>query len=238
MKGTLYLIPTPLGKRKENVSLPEETLRVARSLKRFVVENVRSAQSFLQWIGHPLRPHEIEFRVLNRKTPEHEVYGFLGLLRSGDTGLLSEAGAPAVADPGSVLVRMAHEAGHRVVPLPGPSSPLLALMASGLDGQRFTFHGYLPREREACRQAIREMERESQQTGRTQIFMETPFRNNALLNLLLESCDSQTRLCVAADLTMPGEQVSTQRIEAWRSATLPDLNGIPALFLLSAPSML
>ena len=114
--GTLYLIPTPIGRQKENHVLPEHTIEVVRKLDRFIVENIRTAQGFLQWVGHPLKPYEPQFRVLTRKTPEEEIYSFLELLRDGDAGLMSEAGAPAVADPGAKLVRMAHDAGHRVVP--------------------------------------------------------------------------------------------------------------------------
>lgn len=230
--GKLYLVPTPLGKRKENLSLPEHTLSVVRGLNRFIVENIRSAQSFLQWIEHPLKPFEPDFRLLNRKTPDHEIYSFLSLIREGDTGLMSEAGAPAIADPGSKLVRMAHEAGHTVHPLSGPSSIVLALMASGLPGQQFTFHGYLPRDGHSRTRAITELESDSRKTERTQIFMEAPFRNQPLFEALVKTLQPETLLTVAVRLTMPDEEVITKPVSEWLADPKPDLNGRPAIFLL------
>ena len=232
--GTLYLIPAPLGKQRQNLSLPDHTLQVARSLKQFVVENIRTTQGFLQWINHPLKPHEVEFRVLNKKTPEHEIFGFLKLLEEGDVGLMSEAGAPAVADPGAQLVRMAHDRGFRVVPLTGPSSILLALMASGLNGQQFAFHGYLPVDPGKRKEKIRELEKESAARRQTQIIMETPHRNRQMLESLVKSCRPETKLCVAANLTMPDEMIRTQTIDKWSKALEDGPGGRPALFLILA----
>ena len=141
----LFLIPTPVYREKENRVMPEATLDVVRSLSCFVVEKVQPALSFLQWVKHPLQDYELTMRVLNKKTPDHEVAGFLKLFDEGNVGLMSDAGAPAVADPGSMLVKLAHERGIEVVPLSGPSSILLAIMGSGLEGQRFSFDGYLCR---------------------------------------------------------------------------------------------
>lgn len=234
--STLYLIPTPLGKQKENVSLPDHTLGVVRELRQFIVENIRTSQSFLQWIGHPLKPFEPEFRVLNRKTPDHEIFSFLKLLQNGDAGLMSEAGAPAIADPGAKLVRMAHDAGHQVVPLTGPSSIVLALMASGLNGQQFTFHGYLPVDTGRRKNALQSLEQQAVKNHSTEIFMEAPFRNNPMLESILEVCRAETRLCVACNLTMPDEWIRTQTVARWRETSLPDLNGRPALFLLQNES--
>lgn len=230
--STLYLIPVPLGKRKENLTLPEHTLSVVRSLKQLVVENIRNTQSFLQWIEHPLKPYELEFRILNKKTPDHEIFSFLKLLNKNDLGLMSDAGAPAVADPGAKLIRMAHDTGHKVVPLTGPSSILLALMASGMNGQQFTFNGYLPVDEKKRKSEIIRIESDSRQTGFTQIFMETPFRNNTLLSSVIESCKPETRFCVAVNLTMPDEEVISLPIYKWKEKKLPDLSSRPAIFLL------
>lgn len=227
----LYLIPTPISRQKENHVLPEHTLQVVRGLTRFIVENVRTAQGFLQWIDHPLKPYEPEFRVLNRKTPDHEVFSFLKLLEEGDIGILSEAGAPGVADPGARLVRMAHKRNIPVIPLTGPSSILLALMGSGLNGQTFAFHGYLPRKEDACSAAIRNLENHSKLHDQTQIVMETPFRNNATLELLLSTLHPETDLCIAANLTHPEEFLQTRRVAEWKEGGTPDLQSIPSLFL-------
>lgn len=235
--STLYLIPTPLGKQPENHVLPEHTIRIVRNLRQFVVENIRTAQSFLQWVDHPLKPFEPEFRILNRKTPAEEIFSFVRLLDQGDVGLMSEAGAPAVADPGMTLVRMVHDAGHTVVPLTGPSSILLALMASGMNGQSFVFHGYLPRDERQREARIRELEKSSSQLSQTQIFIETPFRNDALLATLLKICQPDTRLAVAADLTLPDETIVSRPVSYWRESKSPEpepWNGRPAVFLLSA----
>ncbi|MEX0594006.1 MAG: SAM-dependent methyltransferase [Balneolaceae bacterium] len=230
----LYLIPTPLVRQKENPVLPEHTLEVVRNLSRFVVENVRTAQGFLQWIDHPLKPYEPEFRVLNRKTPDHEVFGFLKFLEGGDVGILSEAGAPGVADPGARLVRMAHKRGIPVVPLTGPSSILLALMGSGLNGQSFAFHGYLPRKEALAGNVLRELENHSLHQSQTQIVMETPFRNNSTLQTLLSSLHPETELCIAANLTHPEELLQTRSVARWKESGPPDLHNIPALFLFLA----
>ncbi|MEX1062312.1 MAG: SAM-dependent methyltransferase [Balneolaceae bacterium] len=232
--GTLYLIPTPLGKRRENPALPEHTLDIVRGLRRFVVENIRTSQSFLQWIGHPLKPFEPDFRVLNKKTPDSEIFSFLTLLKKGDTGLMSEAGAPGVADPGAKLVRMAHDAGHTIRPLSGPSSILLALMASGMNGQQFAFHGYLPVDDKQRQKKIRELETDSGRSGQTQIFMEAPFRNDPLLETLIGLCKPETRLAVAVNLTMPDEEVVSLPVYKWKQRKMTSLAGRPALFLLLA----
>lgn len=233
----LYLIPTPIVRQKENHVLPEHTLEVVRGLSRFIVENVRTAQGFLQWVDHPLKPYEPEIRVLNRKTPDHEVFSFLKLLDDGDTGILSEAGAPGVADPGARLVRMAHKRGIPVIPLTGPSSILLALMGSGLNGQTFAFHGYLPRKEAACNAAIRELESQSRRQEQTQIVMETPFRNNATLQNILSTLHPETDLCIAANLTHPEEILQTRSVAQWNKTGVPDLQNIPALFLFLSREM-
>lgn len=232
--NTLYLIPTPIGKRKENHVLPEYTIGIIKSLKCFIVEKPQTTISFLQWIKHPLPEYEITFRVLNKKTPDHEVYSYLQLLKDGDVGLMSEAGAPGIADPGSGFVSLAHENGHNVVPLTGPSSILLALMASGLNGQQFSFYGYLSLRGDERLAEIRFMEEFSGRSGQTQIFMETPHRNQVLFDFLLENLRPSTKLCIASNITQPDEWIVTKRVSEWRQSAQPDLQKKPALFLFNS----
>ena len=230
----LFLIPTPIAKRKENLVLPEHTVQTIQKLTCFIVEKAQTAQSFLQWINHPTALHDITFRVLNKKTPDHEVISFLKLLDDQSVGLMSEAGAPGVADPGSVFVKLAHEKSIPVVPLVGPSSILLALMASGLNGQQFIFHGYLPREESRRTQKILELERDTQKSGYTHIFMETPHRNSILFDLLLQKLRPSTKLCIAAEITSVDEFIQTNTIKKWKNSSKPDLEKKPALFLINS----
>ncbi len=233
--GTLYLVPVSLGESGPDAILPAEVLRIARSLRHFIVENAKSARAELKRIGveHPIR--EIDIRELPREPKQAELDALLApLVAGGSAGLMSEAGAPAVADPGALLVRAAHAKNIRVAPLVGPSSLLLALMASGLNGQSFAFHGYLPvREPERSRR-IAELERESRREGRTQIFIETPYRNAALFAALLEACRPDTLLCAASELTTDRESIATMPIDAWRAAPVPSLEKRPTVFLLLA----
>lgn len=233
-KGRLFLIPTPLGKQKENTILPEYTLSIVKQLRCFVVEKAQTAQSFLQWIGHPVPDYEITWRVMNKKTPDEEVYGFLKLIKEHDTGLMSEAGAPGVADPGARLVRLAHENEIEVIPLVGPSSILLALMGSGFNGQQFAFHGYLSLNEGTRNREIAELEMESGQKNQTQIIMETPHRNEALIKQLFDKLRPDTQLCIACNLTLPNQYLKTQSIYKWKSSPKPDLQKKPALFLIFA----
>lgn len=232
----LFLIPTPVYREKENRVMPEATLDVVRSLSCFVVEKVQPALSFLQWVKHPLQDYELTMRVLNKKTPDHEVAGFLKLFDEGNVGLMSDAGAPAVADPGSMLVKLAHERGIEVVPLSGPSSILLAIMGSGLEGQRFSFDGYLPLDEKKRVQRLMELERRSFSESMTQVFMETPHRNQTLFQLLLKTLDSETLLSVACHLTAPDGWIRTSHIYEWQQQPLPDLQQKPALFLIMKAS--
>jgi 16S rRNA (cytidine1402-2'-O)-methyltransferase len=220
----LYAIPTPLGATPAE-ALPAPALQIVRSLKDFAVENAKSARAFLSQLGMPVR--ELSIRVIAQENP-------LQPLREGrPMGLLSEAGCPAIADPGAALVEAAHREGFRVVPLVGPSSITLALMASGLEGQRFAFCGYLPREAPDRARRVRELEARSRKEKETEIFIETPYRSDALLGALLESCSPATRLCVAADLTLPGETIATRSVAEWRRAKAV-LGRRPAVFLLLA----
>jgi 16S rRNA (cytidine1402-2'-O)-methyltransferase len=221
---TLYAIPTPLGSSPEE-SLPAPALRTIRQLKDFIVENAKSARAFLGALDMPVRE-------LNIKVIGEEKDPLAPLREKRSLGLLSEAGCPAIADPGATLVEQAHHEGYKVVPLVGPSSIVLALMASGLEGQRFAFCGYLPREAGERTKRIRELEQRSKREKETEIFIETPYRNDALFAALLSSCSANTRLCVAADLTLPGERVTTKTIGEWRGAAGPGKR--PAVFLLLA----
>jgi len=227
-KGKLYLIPVSIGGEDTASQVTPAALAAARKLRTFIAENPKSARSFLKAIGHPRPLQQIAFHTLDEHT--RDIGPLLTLLLEGeDCGLMSEAGCPAVADPGAALVRCAHEAGVIVVPLAGPSSILLALMASGMDGQCFAFHGYLPVDR--LERARRLKELDTQAAGATQIFIETPYRNAALLQSLLEHCRSDTLLCLAADLTLPAESIHTRTIAEWKRKP-PDVNRRLVVFLL------
>jgi 16S rRNA (cytidine1402-2'-O)-methyltransferase len=225
----LYAIPTPLGGAPAEI-LPSSVLATVRSLKDFAVENAKSARAFLSEVKMPVAIRELRIHEMG-EDPE----SLLQPLREGrPLGVLSEAGCPAIADPGAALVEAAHLAGFRVVPLVGPSSITLALMASGLEGQRFAFCGYLPREAPERTRRIRELELRSRKERQTEIFIETPYRSDALLAALLETCSAQTRLCVAADLTLPSESISTREIAEWRKSK-PAIGRRPAVFLFCSP---
>lgn len=228
---SLYLIPTPIFRQKNNVSLPQYTIDTIRNIRCFIVEKPQTALSFLQWVNHPVPFHEITFRVLNKKTPDHEVFSYLKLIKEQDTGILSEAGAPGVADPGARLVSLAHENSIQVVPLTGPSSILLALMGSGLNGQAFSFHGYLPINKPKRQKKIQELGNESSSKKQTQIIMETPHRNEELFRELLARLHPSSMLCVANNLTSPDEYLVTKSVGNWRKMEEPNFNKKPTLFL-------
>jgi 16S rRNA (cytidine1402-2'-O)-methyltransferase len=235
MKGTLYLIPTTLGKTAENNTIPEYTLNILRKLDSLVVENIQTSVKFLQWVDDTIPEFKIDFYQLNKHTPDTEIYSFLKPLKAGkDVGLLSEAGAPAVADPGAKLVKMAHQNGIRVVPLVGPSSILLALMATGFNGQQFSFHGYLPIDSNKRKQMLTQLEGESRRHDRTQLFMEAPHRNNELFKAVLEICTPQTWLSVATDITLETEEIATKQISDWKSNPPSDLHKRPTIFSIYA----
>jgi len=234
--GRLFLVPAWLSDAAPvEAALPARALAEIRRLARFVVEDARSARRFLAACGHPRPMRELAFDELNEHTPPAGVPALLApLLEGADVGLLSEAGLPAVADPGALLVAAAHARGIAVVPLVGPSSILLALMASGLEGQRFRFHGYLPAEAPARRARLPDLERESARARETQIFIETPYRNDALVADILAACRDETRLAVAADLTAPTEWIRMDRVKGWKAAPSPPIGKRPAIFLLHA----
>jgi 16S rRNA (cytidine1402-2'-O)-methyltransferase len=235
MPGTLYLIPSALGDVTWPTYLPPETRDSACRLNRFIAENAKTARAELKRIGHPLPLRGVAIEQLAEKLTATEIERLLVPLLAGeDVGLMSEAGCPGVADPGALLVRRAHDLDIPVKPLVGPSSLLLALMASGLEGQRFAFHGYLPaREPERSRRIV-DLERESKRAAQTQLFIETPYRNAVLFAALLASLRPETHLCVASDITLPGETIASHTVGEWRRLTPPALDRRPTVFLLLA----
>lgn len=232
--GTLYLIPTTLGGGTADTVLPAGVQERTRRLDYLVAENPKTARAFLKRIGLTRPLQSIVIERLDHNSPAAAIDSLLEpVLAGSDAGLMSEAGCPAIADPGALLVRRAHERGVRVVPLVGPSSILLALTASGLESQRFAFHGYLPVKPPARDKAIRDIESRSRKNRETQIFIETPYRNAQLLDSLLAVCRPDTLMCIAAELTLPGESVRTSRIAEWRNIK-PDLKDRPSVFLILA----
>ena len=230
--GKLYLIPTGLGGPDCTVLLPAATQRVLHRLQYFVVEAPKVARAFLKSAAYPLPLQEAAMETLDEHTSDADIPRLLDPLQRGhDCGLLSDAGCPAVADPGAALVRLAHAAGIPVLPLVGPSALLLALMASGLNGQRFTFHGYLAVEAAARARQLTTLETASRQFDATQMFIETPYRNRALFEAIVAVCQPDTLLCVASDLTLESESVRTQTIAAWQTSQ-PELDRRPTVFLL------
>lgn len=235
MTGTLWLLPVALGDAPWQDYLPPATREAACRLTRFVAENAKTARAELKRIGHPVPLRELAIEQLPATLTPADVEHLLAPLRAGhDIGLMSEAGCPAVADPGALLVRRAHELGLVVRPLVGPSSLLLALMASGLDGQRFAFHGYLPAREPERSTRIAELDKESARLQQTQIFIETPYRNHVLFAALLLNCRPKTCLCLAIDLTLSSEHIVTHRIVDWKAASPPDMDKRPTVFLLLA----
>ena len=233
--GSLYLIPVSLGPAGTGLTTPADVAARACSLSYFVVENAKTARAELKRLEHPAPLRELDIRELPEKPGAADLDALLAPLLAGqDAGLMSEAGCPAVADPGALLVRRAHEKGIKVVPLVGPSSLLLGLMASGLNGQSFAFHGYLPVDEEARKRRIRDLEAESARHSRTQLFIETPYRNDRMFEALRNTCSPETRLCIARDLTTADEWIATRRITDWKKTAAPDLSKRPTVFLLLA----
>ena len=231
--SVLYLVPTPICENTISKVLSKHVITVIHSLQQFVVEDIRTARRFLLQAGHPGPIEQLKFHLLNEHTSAAEIANILTFLREEDTGVISEAGVPAVADPGAQVVKLAHANGITVVPLVGPSSILMALMASGLNGQSFSFVGYLPAKRDECRKRLRILERRSASERQTQIFIETPYRNMQLLENIMQCCSGDTMLAIAAGITGADELIKTQSIRKWK-LELPDLKKIPTVFLLQA----
>lgn len=233
-KGKLYLIPSPLGDNDPAEVLPAPVLGLLQGLRTFVVEETRTARRYLSRAGLKGRISDLEFHELNEHTDAGQIEGYLKLFEDGnDVALISEAGLPAVADPGAQLVALAHRHGIEVVPEVGPSSLMLALMASGMNGQSFAFCGYLPAKGDERKSRLKAIEKLSAGTGQSQIFIETPYRNDSMLADILSVCHPGTRLCIAANITMPDASIRTMTVAEWKK-TGAEIGKRPCVFILSA----
>ncbi len=231
-RGVLYLLPSSLGAENVDYEIPAYNQKVMNSLSEFIVENIRTARRFLRKTGCTHDFEKVTFHLLNKHTNDADVPGFLDHVSTDNPiGLLSEAGNPCIADPGRKVVEEAHIRNIKVVPLVGPNSILMALIASGFNGQNFTFHGYLPIEGGERKEKIKQMEINAGKYDQTQIFMETPYRNNSLLKEIIKNCHASTLLCIASDITTPSEYIQTLSIEQWKKQN-PDLNKKPSIYLL------
>jgi 16S rRNA (cytidine1402-2'-O)-methyltransferase len=234
-RGKLYLIPNIISDNTHNDVIPLQVLKVLPGIQHFLVEDIRTARRYLSSLHIYQSIESLAFEVLDKNTKFEELQKLFHPIWNGsDVGVISEAGCPGIADPGALATKFAHLEGIQVIPLVGPSSILLALMASGLNGQRFAFHGYLPIEAKDCARVIRELEKESQQKNQTQIFIETPYRNNHLKALLLKNLNPDASLCIAADITGAHESIQTRSIKEWKSSS-NELAKTPALFLFLSP---
>jgi 16S rRNA (cytidine1402-2'-O)-methyltransferase len=230
--GTLYLIPVPLAEQAAAKSFTPYLVDTINQVKEYIVENEKTARRFLKEAGLKTLQSELIIHDYGKHSRDTHINEFFkGLVAGNDVGLMSEAGCPGVADPGADIVAEAHRKGIKVVPLVGPSSILLAIMASGFSGQSFTFHGYLPIDKIERSKKIKELEALSQRNKQTQLFIETPFRNNPMLEEILRSCAPKTKLCIACDLTAADEFVQTKTIADWKQK-VPDLHKRPTIFLL------
>lgn len=230
-KGKIYMIPTTLGDSTINSVIPYDVQNIIIDTKHFIVENIKTARRFLKKVERSINIDELQFFVLNKHTSPTELDAFLiPALEGNNIGIISEAGCPGIADPGSDIVSIAHQKNIQVVPLVGPSSILMALIASGMNGQNFSFNGYLPKERNLRIKKIKEIERIAG-NDITQIFMETPFRNNHLLEDLLKNCNPNSNLCIAVDISLETEFISTKKMAEWKK-NIPNLNKRPCMFLI------
>ena len=233
-KGTLFLIPTVIADGTQANTIPMQVKNTLPGIQFFLAEDVRTARRYLSSLKVYETVENLNFSVLDKHTQREALAEFFSpVLKGLNLGIISESGCPGVADPGALAVQFAHEQGIRVVPLVGPSSILLALMSSGLNGQRFCFHGYLPIDASEAKKSIRELEKESRTKHQTQIFIETPYRNNTMAANLLKHLDEQTQLCIAVDLTGDNENIATKSIKKWRSEPI-ELPKKPAIFLFLA----
>jgi 16S rRNA (cytidine1402-2'-O)-methyltransferase len=232
--GKLYLIPNVISEGTHDVVIALQVREAIKSLRFFLAEDVRTARRYFSNLHVFETIESLQFETLNKDTKESDLPTLMKpLLEGHDLGIISEAGCPGVADPGALAANYAHQNGIQVIPLVGPSSILLALMASGLNGQHFAFHGYLPIESREAVKSIKELERESRLKNQTQIFIETPYRNNGLIQNLIKSLDSDTTLCIAMDLTSANEQIISKSVRDWRKERI-DLPKSPAIFLFLA----
>lgn len=233
--GKLYIIPNVVSENQVD-TIPLQVLTAIKTTRLFLVENVRTARRYISSLNLGVTIEDLEFFLLDKKTPDEEISRLMQPLLAGkNVGILSESGCPGIADPGAKAVEWAHKKGVRVIPLVGPSSLLLALMGSGFNGQKFCFHGYLPIDKKPLEAEIRRLTMESNRFNQTQIFIETPYRNNQLLKTILSVCDNSTQLCVARDLTGEQEFIETHSIGHWKSQEI-DLHKVPTVFLIYAGS--
>ncbi len=234
MTGKLYLLPVPLADNALEASIPACVAPLAARLRHFIVESEKISRRYLKRLDRSINIDALEFHLLNEHTAASATNHYLQAALDGhDIGLMSDAGCAAIADPGALVVAQAHRSGIQVVPVTGPSSILLTLMGSGFNGQCFAFQGYLPVDKNARKHRLLELEAESRRRNMTQLFIETPYRNNQLLETLLQSCHPDTRLCIGVDLTGESESIVSQKIKAWKLA-VPDLHKRPAVFALFA----
>ena len=231
--GKLYLIPTLLGSTTAEEVLPLGTLNIVRNIRFFIVENLRTARRMLSKMNMPCAIDDLTFVELDKHDKANpDLMTYLGeALNGNDIGLMSEAGTPCVADPGALIVELAHQAGIQVRPLSGPNAMILALMASGFNGQAFCFHGYLPIKSQERANALRNIERRSSMNNETQMFIETPFRNNAMIEEIIKTCHPNTMLCVACNITTKDEEIVSNPISEWKKIK-KDWNKKPAVFLI------
>jgi len=237
-KGKLYLIPVPLGEEGGLHSIPAYTAEVLRQLDFFVVERAKTARYWIKKLNPERSLEPLSFYELNEHTQESELRGAMDvLLKGGNVGLLSEAGCPCVADPGAIMVAWAQRQGIAVIPLTGPSAMLMALMASGMNGQRFCFHGYLSPKREPLAKDLKTLEQRAARQQETQLFIETPYRNAMVFETALQALMPETLLCIAMDISLPGEYIVTKTIKEWTESGMPDVHKHPAVFLIAVQNM-
>lgn len=233
--GNLYMIPNSLGGETTSDIIPKDVKLIATSLRTFIVEDIKSARRFLRKMDREFPIDDSQFYVLNKKTDRGELTSFIQpLLKGVDIGVISEAGCPGVADPGAEVVALAHKKGITVKPLVGPSSILLTIMGSGFSGQVFSFHGYLPKDRKDRINALKDFEHDTRRSGKTHVFMDTPFRNMNVLDDLLNELSDSTYLCIACNVTLPTESIKTMTIKDWRENAY-DLSKKPTMFAIGTP---
>lgn len=234
METALYLIPVPLGETPVGQVLPAYNAEIIRNISVFIVENVRSARRFLKKTDKNINIDDIEFYELNEHTNKNSIGNYLDpILKEGKPmGIISEAGCPAVADPGADIVALAQKKNIRIIPLVGPSSILMSVMASGFSGQSFAFNGYLPAKPQERAQKLKQLEQRCYKENQTQLFIETPYRNAQMIESILKTCRPETKLCIASGITCPEEYIKTKSVAEWKKLPLPELGKIPAVFLI------
>ena len=231
MKGKLYLIPTTLGDTPLDSVIPSDVQKIIPGINHFIVENIRTARRYLKKVDSKIEIDDLTFYELNKRTAPAQISGYLNALKECDMGIISEAGCPGVADPGADVVKLAHEKGIHIIPLVGPSSILMSLMASGFNGQNFAFNGYLPIKSNEKIKKIKQLDLRSLHEGQTQIFIEAPYRNMQLLDDLILHCNASTHLCIACDITTETEYIRTLTMKEWKKQK-PELHKRPTIFLL------